>query len=162
MTINRCGNVTCSGTLPIPSRPHGRRMLYCSVECRRAAEYATRRKTRTFGGIKAGFLAEGEDTIRQRLADDPDFADELRELAESYLKPPDGRAETDIDPEVLELLFTQDRRFSVIGHDNPLPGSGDIDRAEQSGDWTPMVKDALHSMGWQLVNGFKPDLREFE
>jgi len=162
MTVKHCGNATCSNPLPIPATTRGRRMLYCSVGCRRSVEHAVRRSTRAFERIKADFSAEGEQSVRERLADNPDFREAFLVLSETYLKAPDGRTAVYLDPEVLDLLFTQDRRFNVIGHDNPLPSSADIDYAEQSGDWSAMVNDALHSMTWQLANGYKPDLRGFE
>lgn len=138
----------------------GRTPLYCSLACRREAEYAERRKTRSFDAIRQQLLAEGEGAVRSRLANDPDFADSIIDIVETHLKPPDGRVEVDIDPEVLDLLFSRPRRFSVIGHDNPLPGSADIDLAEQTGDWRPMIRTALRDMTWQLASGYKPDLRE--
>jgi hypothetical protein len=162
MALNTCANSGCGNTLTVRTSTRGRRTLYCSVSCRRAAEYAVRRKTKEFEGIKAKFAAKGEDAVR-RLAEDPECADQLRELAETYLKPPDGRELVSLDdPEVVELLFTPERRFNVISHDNPLPSSSDIDLAEQTGDWGPMVEAALKSMSWQLANDYKPDLREWE
>lgn len=157
---NLCAS--CSNPRRVRTHYGGRPMLYCSVDCRRSAEYAERRKTRTFEGLKAEFATVGEDTIRQRIADDPDFAESVIVLVETYLKPPDGRTEVDIDPEALQFLLEPERRFSVIGHDNPLPSDADIDQAELTGDWTPMVKEALASMTWQLAKKYKPDLRGFD
>lgn len=159
-----CAHAECSRRLPVRFKRRGRPMLYCSAECRRSAEYAVRRNARTFNEVRREFLTEGEDAVRARAADDPAFAEQLRLLAETFLKPPDGRGEVDIDPEVLDLLLVpaQTRRFSVIGHDNPLPSSALIDEAEQTGDWTRLLKESLKDMSWQLAKGFKPDLRGFD
>lgn len=142
---------------------HGRPPVYCSIGCRRAAEYQERRKTRGFEGLKKGFQELGEAETRRKLADDPEFAVQLIELTETYLKPPDGRTRVEDDWNVIHLFFRdQKQSFQVIGHDNPLPSSADIDEAEVTGNWRPMVEAALAGMAWQLANGFIPDLRGFD
>lgn len=139
----------------------GRPPEYCSTACRRAAEYVARRQSRTFESYKTGFRSMGETEVRQLLADDPGFAEQLLELSETYLPSPDGRERVTDDWEALHLVFRKPRSFSVIGHDTPLPPTTDIDDAEASGDWWPMVQAALKSMTWQLANGFVPDMTEF-
>lgn len=139
----------------------GRPPLYCSFNCRRLAEYAKRRHTRTFENHKENLLTLGEAEVRRLLAEEPGYADQLAELAGTYLKPPDGRERVQDDREALQLVFRKPRSYQVIGHDSPLPPSTDIDEAEEAGDWRPMVQAALAGMRWQLAAGFIPDLREW-
>jgi hypothetical protein len=155
-----CANDGCSRRVRHPSGA-GRPPLYCSFGCRRQAEYAQRRKLRTFEHYKEGFITLGESAVRGQLATDPDFAVQLIELAETYLNDPDGRERVFEDAEALELVFRKPRSFGVIGHDSPLPGSADIDYAEETGDWSAMAWTAYRGMTWQLASGFKPDLREW-
>lgn len=103
----------------------------------------------------------GEPAVRAKLAEDPEFTNQLLELADTYLNEPDGRERVTEDTEALTLVFRKPRSFSVIGHDSPLPSSADIDHGERTGDWSLMAYEALQSMTWQLANGYKPDMREF-
>lgn len=104
----------------------------------------------------------GEAEVRRLLAEDPGYADSLLDLADTYLPQPDGRERVTDDSEGLALVFRKPRSYQVIGHDSPLPPSTDIDEAESDGNWWPMVATALAGMAWQLSNGFKPDLSEFD
>lgn len=154
-----CANHGCSRHVRHP-KGMGQPPKYCSFACRRAAEYRTRRKQVTFNNHLEGFRAMGEAEVRQRLADDPEFAVQLIELTETYLGDPDGRVEVPLDVEAAALVLAEDRSYHVaVGHDTPLPPNHDIDYAEQTRDWYPMVEAALDSMGWQIEQGFKPDLR---
>lgn len=156
-----CANDGCGRMVRYPKRI-GQPPKYCSMSCRRAAEYLARRKTVSFNNHAEGFRVLGEAEVRRRLDDDPDFAVQLIELTETYLGEADGRADVPVAPEVWELFTGTGRRFSVAtGHDTPLPPDHDVDYAEQTGDWYPMVEAALHAMSWQIEQGFKPDLREW-
>lgn len=141
----------------------GRRADYCSIACRRAAEYEARRQAARFDGYVEGFKTMGEQEVRDKLANDPEFVVQLTELTETYLDPPDARTRFELDPETLALILAPDSGFHVYqsGHDTPLPSSHDIDAAAESGDWQPMVKAALDGMAWQFENGYKPDLRQW-
>lgn len=155
-----CANA-CGRTVRHP-KGMGQPPKYCSFACRRSAEYQARRKLVTFGNYLDGFRAMGEAEVKRRLTDDPEFAVQLIELTETYLGEADGRAEVPLNPEAVELVLGAARRFHVAtGHDTPLPPNHDIDYAEQTGDWYPMVEAALDGMAWQIEQGFKPDLREW-
>lgn len=154
---NSCRN--CGNPLPPPRR--GRPVRYCSPECRRSAEFARRRDNRQFEAYKRGFRQWGETEVRKQLAEDTDFAEQLLELAEAYLGLPDGRERVTDDSEAIQVVFARQRSFGIIGHDNPLPNSADIDEAERTGDWAPMAWETYKSMTWQLANGFRPDMREW-
>lgn len=156
-TCERCGGLV--------NRPavRGRRPRYCSVRCRTDAATDVRRETRRFEAIKGEFASMGETEVRDRMASDPDFAEVLVELVERYMGDADGRERREVAPEVWSLLAHGGYEVTAEGHDTPLPSNSDIDYAELTGDWTPMVIDALTSdgMNWARANGFVPDLSEF-
>lgn len=160
--INVAECVVCGKRLN--RRPgRGRAPRYCTVNCRQDARNTVKREGRMFEYIKRHYHDMGEAEMRRKLAADLDFADDVLSIAETYLPEPDGpEAVDEIEPELVRLLSRSDRGFKVMSHDTPLPSSADIDAAETSGDWSMMVENALKSMAWQLANGFKPDLREFD
>lgn len=153
--------LTCGQPLGRKRKTRGRNALYCTIACRRKAEYGERRKTRQFESVRTELAEAGEQLIRWQLANNPDYTDELIDLAEYYLPPPENRTRFPAEPEVIDLLISPSRSFQVVSHDTPLPSSADIDAAEITGDWSVMLGDTLTSMCWQFEHGFKPDLREF-
>lgn len=157
-----CANGSCGRMVRHP-KGAGQPPKYCSMSCRRAAEYVARRKAVTYTNHVEEFRTMGEAAMRQQLADNPDFAEQVITLTETYLGQPDGRQAAAVDADVFELVTAQRSGFHVYaaGHDTPLPPSHDIDYADQTGDWYPMVEAVLDGMGWQLEQGFKPDLREW-
>jgi hypothetical protein len=150
--------VKCGNRISLKTVPSGRLPKYCSVPCRRQAEYAERHKKRSFTGLQFTFMQEGESAVRQRLADDPDFAEQLIVLAETWLADPDGRERAELDAETLALLLGGGFHVYSQGHDTPLPSDADIDYAAETGDWSRMIRAAYESMTWQLANGYIPDL----
>lgn len=160
-TVTEC--VTCGG--PIARQQRTRAFRYCSVTCRRDAEFHKRRTGTVFDSIKRHYADLGEVAIRRKLDSDVTFTDETIDIAERYLPEPVGLNLVDdlIGSEQLDMLRQGAARagFQIISHDSPLPSSADIDAAEATGDWSRMLDDALRGMTWQFAHGFKPDLREF-
>lgn len=139
----------------------GRRPRFCSDQCRDDARNEGKRERRMFSYIQRHYSELGEEAVRARLDADADFREQAITTVEHYMAEPIGQGVTSNAADVVSLLYGNERRFSVISHDTPLPSNADIDAAEASGDWSAMAKQALRDMAWPLANGFKPDLTEF-
>lgn len=140
------------------SKTKGRNPVYCSAGCRKNAELDKRKLKRGFQGIASTLRAMGEDAAASHMASNPDWT---LSLVETYLPEPEGRTELDLFDQLLELLHRGMGFQLTRSQDTPLASNRDIDYAEVTGDWSPMLADTLESMTWQRAKKFKPDLREF-
>lgn len=98
--------------------------------------------------------------------EDPNFIEDLYSTADQYLKPPRASDRVVNEHEIIAALLADNpgQAFQVISHDTPITSDDDIDYAEHCGNWTHMLNAYLESdhYTWATVNGFKPDLREWD
>lgn len=137
-----------------------RRARYCTVGCKRQARNERNANKREFD-TQAAYIRQVADNLSATGQTGRTAAEWMIELAD-YLPEPDGRTRPDFVSEVWEELqkADDDRRMHITVRDCPLPSDRDIDEAELTGDWAPMVRAAVASMGWQLSHGYQPDLTD--
>jgi hypothetical protein len=159
------------------------------VRCLREARNERNREQRTVEDVLEELKSEGEEAIRLRASYDVEFADWLRDVAEIALQPAEADPTPGVqrqartiddsarDRNLSRSRVTNSRAIELFHRRSPddnagfqvvhltalySPANSDIDYAEDTGDWSQMLSNALVSMSWQTANGFQPDLREFD